>query len=233
MIDTMPARVRLFRIGVLALAIVYSVDRATFESWALHDFGWQFRYLTIWALTLSLISAALMLTPAFGRPDTRGAGFVAMTSTVNLIVVISYWRLHAIDPALVTGGREIAVWREGYLHGVGPALQVCDMLCLKRAGRACRGACFGLLAVCLAYVGWAEWLVAPLNDRPVGTVTTGLPYPFLNDMAAPARARFYAATFGLGLACILGLWLAQIGLDRLRGLQAPRSAARTAARPSR
>ena len=67
----------------------------------------------------------------------------------------------------------------------------------------------------LAYVAWAELVVAPLNDGPVGSVATGLPYPFLNDMAFPARLGFYAATGAAGLVFLLVLRGVQAAVDRL------------------
>lgn len=224
---------RRYRLVVFALVLFYFLDRFTAEIFVLDNFGWQFRYLTIWALSLSLISAGLMLTDRFGRADGRGAVFVALTAVVNLIVVISYWRLYATDPAMVNGGREIVVWREWYLHALGPALQWIDALALKRALRRPGRVALALLALVAVYVVWAEAVVAPLNDAPVGTVTAGLPYPFLNDMAPAARAVFYAQTCALGLVCVLGLWGLQIGLDRARGAQPAGSAASTAARPLR
>jgi len=101
--NAMSRRVRTYRVMVLLLAAFYFVDRATQETYAWHEFGWQFRYLTIWALTMSLIAAAMMLTRTYGGADRRGAGFVSVTAVVNAIVVASYWRLYFQDPALVNG----------------------------------------------------------------------------------------------------------------------------------
>ena len=45
----------------------------------------------------------------------------------------------------------------------------------------------------IAYPVWAEWIIAPLNNKPAGTQTSGLPYDFLNDMVISERLIFYSA----------------------------------------
>lgn len=213
----MPTWVRTYRWIVLLLAAFYFVDRITVETYDLSNFGWQFRYLTIWALTLSMITAAMMLTPAFGMPDRRGAVFVSLTATVNMIVVVSYWRLYFDDPALVNGGKPILAYREYYLHLIGPILQWIDVLFLKRAFRSPLRTIFWLLVVVIAYVTWSEAVIAPLNTTPIGSVTSGLPYPFLNDMPLGERLIFYAATFASGTVFAGFLWAVQWASDRVRG----------------
>ncbi|WP_238547925.1 androgen-induced gene 1 family protein [Meridianimarinicoccus roseus] len=212
----MPPSVRTYRWLVLLLAAAFFVDRALTEDFTdLSDFGWQFRYLTIWALTGSLVAAALMLTPRFGAPDARGAVFVSVVAVLNMIVVVSYWRLYFDDPALVNGENAIVPLREYYLHLAGPLLQWIDVLSIKRGFRRMGAVALWLGVLVLAYLGWAELIVAPLNDGPVGTVTAGLPYPFLNDMGLGARLGFYGATWASGLVFIALLRAAQAGVDRL------------------
>lgn len=232
----MTAAARPFRIAVLALAAFYFVERFTVETWTLDSFGWQFRYLTVWGLTLNLLCAALMVTDRYGQPDGPGAVLVALASVLNAIVVASYWRLYLQDPTLVNGGREIVPWREWYLHALGPALQLADALLLKRALRRMAAVATALGAVVLLYLAWAELIVAPLNDRPVGQVTSGLPYPFLNDMTLAARMGFYAATWASGLVFLVGLRALQGAVDRwlpARPECPPSSSASTADRPER
>jgi hypothetical protein len=210
----MPRHVLLFRCVVLALAAVYFLDRFTVETWVWNNFGWQFRYLTIWGLTGSLIVAALMLTPRYGRPDRHGAVLVSVVGVINLLVVFSYWRLFFTDPTLVNGDKQVIAYREYYLHLLGPALQWLDMLVLKRAFRVPWRTALWLAVLVVVYVVWSEAVVAPLNDDPVGSVTAGLPYPFLNDMAPPARALFYLSIFGTGLVFIALLRGCQAAIDR-------------------
>lgn len=213
--------IRLFRLSVLALAAFYFVDRFSAETYVWDNFGWQFRYLTIWGLTGSLIVAAMMLTRAYGRPDRAGAVMVSVVGVINLIVVFSYWRLYFIDPTLVNGDKAIVGYREWYLHLIGPLLQWIDMLLIKRAFHRPLRLAGWLAALVVIYTAWTELVVRPLNDDPVGTVTAGLPYPFLNDMALPDRLVFYTTIFVTGLVFIVLLRLLQAGLDRLR---APRPA---------
>ena len=52
------------------------------------------------------------------------------------------------------------------------------------------------------YVLWSEAFVQSFNDAPVGSVTSGLPYPFLNSMEWPERAEFYLLYGGIALAIL-------------------------------
>ncbi|MGS4946954.1 hypothetical protein ACVDG3_15865 [Meridianimarinicoccus sp. RP-17] len=219
----MPQSSRAYRWIVLLLAIVFFIDRATVEDFAdWSDFGWQFRYLTIWALTGSLVAAAMMLTRRFGQRDGRGAVFVSVVAVMNMIVVVSYWRLYFDDPTLVNGDNDIVPAREYYLHLAGPLLQWIDVLAIKRGFRRVLAVALWLGVAVLAYLGWSEFVVAPLNDEPVGTVTAGLPYPFLNNMPPTARLAFYGATWASGLVFIA----------LLRGLQGLVDRAGSPARPA-
>ena len=104
---------------------------------------------------------------------------------------------------------------EYYLHLVGPILQWIDVLLLKRGFRHMGAVALWLDVAVLIYLRWAEFVVAPLNDEPVGTVTAGLPYPFLNDTEPAAREVFYGATWASGLVFIALLWGAQAAVDRV------------------
>jgi hypothetical protein len=50
----------------------------------------------------------------------------------------------------------------------------------------------GTIAV---YLTWSELVVSALHAKPLGTVTSGLPYPFLNNMEIGERAMFYGVNF--------------------------------------
>jgi hypothetical protein len=58
--------------------------------------------------------------------------------------------------------------------------------------------------VIAAYLAWSEFFVQRFNDVPTGAVTSGLPYPFLNDMELPARLQFYGLNFGVALGFLIG-----------------------------
>ncbi len=174
-------------------------------------FGWQFRFLTIWALTASLLSAFAVLRLSLGRTDHRPETLAGVAAVMNVIVVYLYWKLYFENPANVNGNGPIVWWQEYYLHVVGPVLQWIDAFFLLGTFRRVPPIIVGLLVVVLAYVGWAEVIVHPANARPVGSVTSGLPYPFLNNMRFPARAVFYAGTGALCLIVVAVGW----GLNRL------------------
>jgi hypothetical protein len=60
-----------------------------------------------------------------------------------------------------------------------------------------------LLGVIGAYVLWAELIVQTFNKRPLGNVTSGLPYPFLNDLELPQRMVFYASNIATAILLLL------------------------------
>ena len=213
-----------YRLFVAVLAVLYSIDVARSADYA--AFGAQFRYLTIWALTGNTLAALAMLVPRWGRADGRGDTALSVLAIIDALVVISYWRLFLIDPSLVNGDNDPKPYREYYLHAVGPALFWIDFFWLKLGFRRMLRPLLGLAIAVAAYIAWAELLVGPLNPEPVGSITSGLPYPFLNDMTPPERARFYGITFACGAVLVpvfrgLGWVCRQL------------SPARSAARPAR
>jgi len=204
-----------YRLIVALLALGYFADTARLADY--HAFGAQFRFLTIWGQTANLVAALLMLVPRFGRPDGRLDTLLSVIAIVGALVVFSYWRLYLIDPHLVNGDDTPKPYRDYYLHLVGPALMWIDLLVLKRGFRRILPAIAGLAVMVVAYVGWIELLVAPRNSEPVGKVSTGFPYPFLNDMTPDQRGTFYGAIFVTGIAFILLFRLLSAVLRRLRG----------------
>ena len=86
---------------------------------------------------------------------------------------------------------------------LGPLLQWFDALILLGALRAPVRVLGVLVVVILAYIGWIELLVQPLNNLPQGRVTSGLPYPFLNNMEFAMRQGFYISTAAMALVFIL------------------------------
>ena len=194
-----------YRWVVFLLAAGYCLYQILFGSWT--GPGGPFRYLTIWALFLSFYAASRMLALT-ERRITRRHEVTAMTAAVlNVMVVFLYWRLYLADPALVNNGDPIVWWLEYYLHGLGPALQIIDALFIGAVFRRVWRAVLPLMAIIGAYVAWAEFFVQRFNERPAGSVTSGLPYPFLNNMELPERAAFYMVNAGtaLGLLMVFGL----------------------------
>lgn len=179
-------------------------------------FGIHFRLMTYWGLSLAVVVHFLNWRGRArdGGVGARYHGFTTMAVVVNLLVVFLYWRLYFIDPKLVNGDG-IPVWhQEYYLHLVGPCLLVIDGVWLARAFRQIWRGVATTIGICIIYTIWVEGVVRPLNNTPQGSVTTGLPYPFLNDMAFDERLVFYAQTMLTALTFYGICWLVGQGWKR-------------------
>ena len=191
----------IFRWIVFLVAAFYCIDQVIWSRWT--GAGGPFRYLTIWALFLSFYSASRMLALSEHR-ITRDHQVTAMcTSVLNVMVVFLYWRLYFTDPNLVNNAGPIIWWREYYLHGIGPLLQIIDALLVAQVWQRVWRAVVPLLGIIAAYVAWAELFVQRFNDTPTGSVTSGLPYPFLNSMEWDARAEFYLMNVGISVILLI------------------------------
>ncbi|WP_322891142.1 MULTISPECIES: hypothetical protein [unclassified Yoonia] len=210
--------VSIYRWLVFLLAAGYCIRTLVFGGY--DAFGGPFRFLTIWALFMSFFAASRMMALMEGRSYNRWDGFVCMTAVINTMVVMLYWRLYFADPTSVTPDGQLAAWHlEIYLHLVGPLLQVIDTIFVHRSYRRLGPALVWLVGVIVAYVGWAEFLVGPMNDTPIGSVTSGLPYPFLNNLELSERMVFYTTNLATGL--VLLFVYAGIALIVRRRLPAP------------
>lgn len=220
--------VLIFRWAVFLLAAFFVLRQLVIVGDYGHA-GGPFRYLTIWALLLSFFSASRMLALTERRSDKTWPRLVMVAAVANGLTVLMYWRLWLQDPALVVAGDPLPLWVDYYLHGVGPLLQWIDVLFVYGGFRRPWRAIFPFLGVAVGYLLWVELFVAPMNDFPVGPVTDGLPYPFLNALELEGRLRFYGVTVATGLA-LLTLFA---GLAwAVRRVQ-PASAVRSAASPER
>ena len=181
---------------ILALGFwFYQFTRQDFD-----QFGLQFRYLTIWGLCAAVaVHWLLWRVRRSGAPDGPAA-LISASAVLNIMVMFLYWRLFFIDPKLVNGDGTPVWYQEYYLHLLGPLLLVFDALFLSRAfaRQVLRGLIY-TVAFCAAYVVWCEAVLRPINTAPVGKVTSGLPYPFLNDMELAGRAGFYGTTIATAL----------------------------------
>ena len=194
--------VRIYRWAVFLLAAFYCIRTLVFSDFSF--FGGPFRFLTIWALFMSFFAASRMMAIVEGRSERRWDGFVSMVSVINAMVVFLYWRLYFADPMSVTRNGELSqFYLEMYLHGLGPALQLIDTLFIHRAYRQLKQAFVWLLGVISIYILWSEVAVQRFNDSPMGDVTSGLPYRFLNSLEFPDRAIFYAINFAVGIVLLL------------------------------
>ncbi|SEN75109.1 FAR-17a/AIG1-like protein [Loktanella fryxellensis] len=192
----------LYRLFVLLLAAFYALRMLVFGDWS--GFGGPFRYLTIWALFLSLFCAVAMYRLSTGRSTGRWDGLVAATAVINAMVVALFWRLYLADPASVLRDGQLGDWWiELYLHGAGPLLQWIDVLVVHRGFRRPLAGLAWLVGLVVGYLTWAEVVVGPMNATPQGSVTSGLPYPFLNDLAFDGRMAFYVTNIGAGIVLLV------------------------------
>lgn len=169
--------------------------------------GGPFRFLTIWALFLSFYSASRMLALSEQRITQQHHRTAAVAAVANVMVVFLYWRLFLIDPALVNGNGPIPWHQQYYLHMLGPALQIIDAVFIARVfGRPWRPI-IPLMAFVATYIAWAELFVQRFNTHPAGTVTSGLPYPFLNSLEWHDRVGFYVTNLASALI-VLGAFAA-------------------------
>ena len=219
--DIQSAPIKTYRIVVFALALFYVAYFLTTKSFVDNP-GGPLRYLTIWALFCSAFVALRLLLLSLGKSDQRWDGFVGMTAVLNAMVVFLYWKLFFADPKSVTSDGELGVWwLEFYLHLVGPALQWIDALVFHKAFRKFRASLVWLVGIIIAYVAWAELFVGPMNAKPIGSVTTGLPYPFLNNLTFDDRMVFYIGNVVVSFVFLCGFFAICWVLSRLGRAKQP------------
>lgn len=194
----MTSYARAFRWIVFLLAAGYCLRTLAFGSF--EHFAGPFRYLTIWALFMSFFAASRMMALVEMRSTRRWDGFVCATAVINAMVVFLYWRLFFADPTLVTSDGALGPWYlEFYLHALGPLLQWIDAVFVHRSFRKFGAPLAWLFGVIAAYVMWSELVLQKMNDTPMGSVTSGLPYPFLNNLDLSGRAVFYGSNFAVAI----------------------------------
>ena len=145
----MADRTLAFRFIVFTLALGYWIYQFfTVESWT--EYGWQFRYLTIWTLTANVIVAAQMLRLSLNKSTNEIPAFISFVVVMNISVVVNYWRLYLADPEnFYRDGDNIDWWQEYYLHVLGPLLMWIDAFFIHGAFRRLKRVF--LYALCLLY----------------------------------------------------------------------------------
>ena len=88
---------------------------------------------------------------------------------------------------------------------------------MSQSVRPCRWAV--LLGIVVTYLIWARVAVGPMNDSPAGTITSGLPDPFLNNLPFDDRMTFHVTNIAVGIV-LLGVFAGTAVLVR-RTLPAP------------
>jgi len=192
-----------YRALVFILALSYWLYQ--FDGIYADPFGWQFRYLTIWSLTTSLFVAGQLLSFSCGFSDKSWNTLTSVATVISMVVVIQYWRLYFIDPLLVGSG-EIPWHQQYYLHLAGPALLWIDAFFILGAFQKLKKILFFIAVFSVSYPTWMELILRPINSIPIGTVTNGLPYPFLNDMLIIDRIVFYTVSIILNFLLIFVGW---------------------------
>ena len=185
-----------------------------------NGFGVQFRYLTIWGLTGNVIVTGLLLRQTLTERKEKYFPAVSAVCVLNVLVVFLYWRLYLIDPKLVNYSGNTVWFQEYYLHLLGPLLLFVDSLLVNRSFRQFKFGIIQALLLSFAYVLWTEFVTGPLNNVPVGSMTAGLPYPFLNDMVLSDRLEFYGISILTGVFFYFLFWLIdRVGISYFSSLQ--------------
>jgi hypothetical protein len=182
--DVTGLNVKVFRWIVLVLASGFWLSQ--FTTALAEGFGLQFRFLTIWGLTVNVVIAWLMLRNSHSRSDESYNTFVSAGVALSAVVVFMYWKLWFADPSSVSANGPNVWYQTYYLHAVGPALVALDAFFILGA---------------FPFLGRR-----PFNATPEGTATSGLPYPFLNNMEFANRVSFYGTVIATALVFMLLGW---------------------------
>ncbi len=196
----------LFRVTCLAFSFFFVVDMFFLSGSKFFieaGFGKQYRYFTLWSLLANFMAVLFLnLSLRFTFFD-QTKPFIAISSMMGLFTIILYWGLFFIDPNLVNYADErLDFFREIYLHFVGPALLFFDAFILKKAFTHFKKIIPYAFIINFGYFGWLELFVEPNSDFPVGKITAGLPYPFMNDMLLEHRLIFMVICFLCGASLI-------------------------------
>lgn len=197
--------VLIFRWFVFLLAAGFVLRQIVFAGDYAHA-GGPFRFLTTWAQLLSFFAASRMLALSERRSTHDWPILVAVAAVVNGMVVILFWALWLDDPTKVRAGTPLPWHVTYYIHAIGPALLWFDALAVYGGLRRFWWSLAALVGTLLAYLIWVEVFVGPLNEVPYGAVTSGLPYPVLNDLEPGVRAALYAQAIVGALMLLLVLF---------------------------
>ncbi len=171
----------------------------------------SWRYLTNWGLSLNLLVALWAVLGLFSSRLRRHNPLLPTALTASTLVVLLYWGLYAINPAMVTIKAPLPWYSNLYMHLGTTVLVYLEAFLLNDAPRQRFKTLAPIALVGIAYVLWVDLVVATHNTTPCGLTTSvcGYPYPFLNDFTPSGRWGFYTITGALVLRmslCILSLW---------------------------
>lgn len=185
-----------YRLVALTLALgfwVYYVGRHPFDATG----GW--RYLTNWGHSANLLALGWALGSNWVPRLQRANPILPVALTLGTVVVILYWSLYLMDPALVNGKNPLPWYSDWYMHLGSTVTVYIEAFLLNKRPKDKLFAMRPLAAVALLYIVWADRIVPLYNSKPCGLTTTvcGYPYPFLNDLTAPSRIALYLGAVAL------------------------------------
>ncbi|MBT6175621.1 MAG: hypothetical protein HOI23_00140 [Deltaproteobacteria bacterium] len=172
--------------------------------------GW--RYLTNWGHSFNLLALTWALASHW-MPRLRIQNpILPVALTLGTIVVILYWSLYLIDPAMVNDkGSPMPWYSEWYMH-LGSTVSVyIEAFILNKKPRNQLMPVGTLAVVAGLYITWVDRVVPLYNTQPCGIKTSvcGYPYPFLNDLTVQSRFALYLGAFAFIIALchlILTIW---------------------------
>ena len=168
-------------------------------------FGKQFKFFTLWSFIANFLVFSILFLSMIGIRIKIPDSLVATSTLMGIFTIILYWGLFFIDPNLVNyTDQRLNLFREFYLHLIGPLLLVVEGFLFTRAFKNFFNITLCAAAINFGYFSWIELVVARFNEFPKGTITNGLPYPFMNDMGISERLIFSASCFIFG---IFFIWL--------------------------
>ena len=174
-------------------------------------FGKQFKFFTLWSFLANFFVFSILFLRMIGFRIKIPDPLVAISTMMGIFTIILYWGLFFIDPNLVNYTdqcnytvQRLNLFREYYLHLIGPLLLILEGFLFTRAFKNFLNITLCAAVINFGYFSWIELVVARFNECPKGTITNGLPYPFMNEMVISERLIFMTSCFIFG---ILFIWL--------------------------
>ena len=142
---------------------------------------WQ--YLTKWGLTANLLLSFNALVNEF-KPKVRVSDtLLSIALPMNMMILLLYWGLYAIDPGLVNSAGPTPWYLEYYLHLVMIIFTWIEGLAFTRPFRNQTKSIIASSFVACVYIGFVELVVIPYKAK--------YPYPFLGKLSQIQLPAFY------------------------------------------
>ena len=183
--------IRNYRYLIFFITLAYWLDLYYLNGFSI------LRYLTNWALTLSVICAGLLSLESAIEKPLRINSFIIAAFCTNVVVMVLYWKLYFKNPDLLYAGSTRMPWyRDDFVHLFCPLAQMFDAIVFKQAfsNKVFKGGLYFLIIATL-YTLLSEFVFT-------------LPYPFLWDLDLGQRIYFYTSANVTGiLSLLVGLGL--------------------------